>query len=153
MVGHYDAHRQPFSIGVSVCMFSDKELEYLTSQRLARFATVSSKGQPTVDAVGFVFDPQQQRFYIGGHNLPASRKYRNIAAGNRQVALIIDDLASVQPWAPRGIKVHGTAAIVQREGQFGPGDYFAITPTISWSWGIVAAAFQSPPNRIEWNAA
>jgi pyridoxamine 5'-phosphate oxidase family protein len=120
-------------------MFSDKELAYLTSQRLARFAMVSSKGQPTADAVGSnpVFDAQQQRFYIGGHNLPASRKYRNIAAGNRQVALIVDDLASVQPWAPRGIKVHGTAEIVQREGQFGPCDYLAITPTISWSRVIV----------------
>jgi pyridoxamine 5'-phosphate oxidase family protein len=121
-------------------VFSDKQLAYLTSQRLARFATASSKGQPTVDAVGFVFDAQQQGFYIGRHNLSASRKYRNIAAGNRQVPVIIDDVASVQPWAPRGIKVHGTAEIVQREGQFGAGDYLAIH------------SHDFVEHRIEWRA-
>lgn len=120
-------------------MFSDEELAFLRSQWLARLATVASDGQPTVDAVGFQFDGE--RFFIGGHNLPGSRKYRNIVAGNHKVALIADDVAATDPWTPRGIKVHGVAEIVARDGMFGTGDYFAVTPTVSWSWGIVAPAF------------
>ena len=120
-------------------MLSDQEVAYLKSQRLARLATVAPNGQPTVDAVGFEFDGA--RFLIGGHNLPASPKYRNIDAGNHQVALIVDDLATTDPWTPRGIKIHGLAEIESRNGRFGPGDYLVIAPTIAWSWGILAPAF------------
>ena len=98
-------------------MFSEAEIAYLKSQYLARLGTVSSQGQPTVAAVGFELDGT--RFYIGGLDLPASRKYRNVAAGNQKVSLIIDDLESVQPWKPRQIKVHGLAEIVERAGRFG----------------------------------
>jgi len=115
-------------------MFSEAEIAYLKSQYLARLGTVSSKGQPTVDAVGFEFDGA--RFYIGGMALPASRKYKNVAAGNQKVSLIIDDLESVQPWKPRQIKLHGLAEIVERSGRFGEKEYLAITPTVSWSFGI-----------------
>src|SRR5262249_50666271 len=114
-------------------------------------ASVDGRGQPTVDAVGFQFDGE--RFFIGGRNLPGTRKFRNIAAGNRQVALIIDDLAASDPWTPRGIKVHGMAEIVTRDGFFGAGEYFAIKPTISWSWGILAPTFGAQgfaPHRIVW---
>ena len=134
-------------------MFTPQERDYLQTQRLARLATVAADGQPTVDAVGFTFD--DGRFYIGGRNLPATRKCRNVDAGNRRVALIIDDLASVQPWAPRGIKIHGSAEIVERDGMFGPGKYLAITPVVSWSWGIVGTTFEEgrfKPHKIVWTA-
>ena len=132
-------------------MFSEEELAYLKSQPLARLATVSPDGQPTVDAVGFRFDGKQ--FIIGGHQLAASRKYKNIAAGNPKVSLSIDDLASVQPWTPRGIRIHGTAEIVDREGQFGPGTYLMITPKVSWSWGIAGDTFENgkfAPKKVVW---
>ena len=64
-------------------MFSEVEIAYLKSQFLARLATVSSDGQPTVDAVGFEFDGA--RFYIGGLALPSTRKYKNVASGNHKV--------------------------------------------------------------------
>ena len=134
-------------------MFTPQERDYLQTQRLARLATVAADGQPTVDAVGFTFD--DGRFYIGGRNLPATRKYRNVDAGHRQVALIIDDLTSVQPWAPRGIKIHGSAEIVERDGMFGPGQYLEITPVVSWSWGIVGTTFEEgrfKPHKIVWTA-
>jgi pyridoxamine 5'-phosphate oxidase family protein len=133
-------------------MFSEAELSYLKSQYLARLATVSSDGQPTVDAVGFEFDGV--RFYIGGIALPSSRKYKNVAAGNHKVSLIIDDLESVQPWKPRQIKVHGLAEVVERAGRFGKKEYLAITPTVSWSFGIEAREdFQEgkfTPKKIIW---
>jgi pyridoxamine 5'-phosphate oxidase family protein len=134
-------------------MFSEAELAYLQTQRLTRVAMIASNGQPTVDVVGFEFNGT--RFYIGGLNLPSTRKYRNVAAGNRQVALVVDDLPSINPWTPRGIKVHGTAEIVQRDGSLGPGEYLTITLVVSLSWDILADTFQEnrfAPHRIQWQA-
>ena len=135
-------------------MLTDQERTYLGSQRLARLATVDADGQPTVDTVGFQFDGAQ--FFIGGHNLSSTRKYRNVASGNQQVALIIDDLAAVEPWTPRGIKIHGVAEIVARAGFFGPGEYLEITPSVSWSWGILVPAFHEgrfARHKSVWTAA
>ena len=115
-------------------MFSESELEYLKSQRLARITTVDTDGQPTVDAVGFSLDGDQ--ILIGTHSPVLTRKYRNVLDGNTRVALIVDDLLSTQPWRPRGVKIHGMAEVVERTGHFGPGSYLVITPTVSWSWGI-----------------
>lgn len=60
----------------------------------------------------------------------------------------IDDLASVDPWHPRGIKLYGTAEIVTRDGRFGAKEYFAITPTVSWSWGLVGDDFYTPKKTV-----
>jgi len=129
-------------------MFSEQELAYLQTQRLARLATVDASGQPTVDAVGFSLDGGQ--VLIGAHSPVLTRKYKNVLASNTQVALIVDDLASVQPWRPRGIKIHGTAEVVERSGHFGPGSYIVITPTISWSWGIEPREGAPGPKKTIW---
>lgn len=137
-------------------MFSDEELTYLAAQRLARIATVDSSGQPTVDVVGFAFDGD--RFVVGGRDLPATRKHRNVVAGNTKVSLIVDDLRSVDPWRPRGIRVFGTARAVTRDGMFGHGDYLEIVPSITWSWGVVTGQddFRGgdfTPRRTVWGVA
>lgn len=129
-------------------MFSEQEVAYLQSQRLARIATVDASGQPTVDAVGFSLDGGQ--VLIGTHSPRLSRKYRNVLDGNTTVALIVDDLASIQPWQPRGIKIHGTAEIVERQGHFGPGSYIVITPKVSWSWGIEPQTGGPGPKKTVW---
>lgn len=122
-------------------MFSAQERAFLQSQTLARIATVAADDQPDVDAVGFGFDGE--RFYISGYALERTRKYRNIAAGHAKVSLIVDDLQSLQPLEPRAIKIHGEAELVTLEqGYRGPGTYIAITPTVSWSWGVEGPAFQ-----------
>ena len=90
-------------------MFSDKEKAYLESQHLARLGTVSDDLQPDVAPVGFEFDGEY--FYIGGMRNSATRKYKNVAGGNTKVALTIDDLESVDPWKPRGMRIFGTADI------------------------------------------
>jgi len=118
-------------------LFSEPEVQYLKSQRLARIATVSRKGQPDVVPVAFEFDGKN--FYVGSHSqdiFHRTLKYRNVNSGNRRVALAIDDLESIEPWRPRSIKVYGTAEVVERKGMFGPGKYLRIVPTISWSFGI-----------------
>ena len=115
-------------------MFTESEIAYLKSQLLARVATVAPDGQPDVAPVGYEFDGQV--FYVGGRNPIHTRKYRNLRAGNARVALVVDDLASINPWRPRGIRIYGTGELVEREGRFGPGVYMRITPTTSWSWAI-----------------
>jgi pyridoxamine 5'-phosphate oxidase family protein len=65
-------------------IFSEKEIEYVKSQHLARIATAamaSSKEedgsiQPDVVPVGFDFDDDY--FYVGGMNLLKSTKYKNV---------------------------------------------------------------------------
>jgi pyridoxamine 5'-phosphate oxidase family protein len=113
-------------------MFSDKEMTYLKSQRLARMASVSPEDlQPDVVPVGFDFDGAN--FYVGGKNLLKSTKYRNVAKANK-VALAIDDLKPGESWEPRGIKVYGIADVTNdHEGYLGHTTYLKITPKKKWS--------------------
>ena len=118
-------------------MFNKDETKYLKSQFLARVATATPKGKPNVAPVGFEFDGKY--FYVGSIKqeiLKAMPRYHNIKNGNRRVAMVIDDLVSVDPWKPRGIRVNGSADIVVRDGEFGRGEYIRIKPLVSWSWGI-----------------
>jgi PPOX class F420-dependent enzyme/OxyR family protein len=100
-------------------MFSDVERDFLKSQRLLRLATVSQNGQPDADAVGFTFDGE--RFYVGGRDLRATRKYRNVASSTRRPGWGVRFISSVLcvlpkqerqvvvPWNTR-IKVMGGLA-------------------------------------------
>jgi pyridoxamine 5'-phosphate oxidase family protein len=124
--------------------FTDKELEYLRSQRLARFATADQKGAPHVVPVGFRVAEHGDAVDIGGRNFARSKRLRNIKS-NPQVAIVIDDLASVDPWTPRGIEIRGIAQLHERDGRgVGPGaedqPWARITPERVVSWGIDTAA-------------
>src|SRR5881392_2584278 len=72
---------------------------------------------------------------------PLTRKFLNVEAGQAKVALVVDDLVSTDPWTPRGLRVYGTAELIEREGMFGPGAYMRITPEISWSWNLAGLPF------------
>ncbi len=130
-------------------MFAEKEIAYFQSQPLARLATVAEDGQPDNAAVVFEYDGAH--FYVGGVKPKNSRKYKNLRAGNDKVALLIDDMESIKPLKPRGIRIYGTAEFVERKGQFGPGTYMRITPELSWSWDLVGPAMvdgKFRPNKI-----
>lgn len=118
-------------------MFSEQEIAYVRTQRLARIATVSRSLQPDVVPVGFDFDGE--RFYVGGYDLTRTRKYKNVQ-NTPLVALVFDDLVSVKPWKDRGIRVYGKADLVAHDGYAGSGTYIRITPTSKWSWGIIEKA-------------
>ena len=117
-------------------MFTEKEKAYINSQHLARLATVSKSNQPDVAPVGFRFDGE--KFVITGFDITRTFKYKNVKAGNQLVSLVIDDLASVQPWVARGIKIHGTAEIVESGGRA----LLIVQPVRLWSWGVDGDAFQ-----------
>ena len=119
-------------------MFSETELNYLRSQRLARIATVSASGEPDVAAVAFTFDGQ--RFLVGGMDNKNTLKYNNTKATGR-AALVVDDYPATDPPQPRGVKIHGKSRIVEADGYAGAGEYIEIIPDRYWSWGVEAPAF------------
>jgi pyridoxamine 5'-phosphate oxidase family protein len=87
---------------------SPEVLSYLQSQRLGRLATVDSRGAPQNNPVGFRYNAELGTIDIGGRNMGASRKFRNLA-GNPRVSFVVDDIASVQPWRVRCVEVRGRA--------------------------------------------
>jgi pyridoxamine 5'-phosphate oxidase family protein len=77
-------------------IFTQKEIDYLKPQRLARIATAASTQQegsvqPDVVPVGFDFDGEY--LYVGGMNLLKSTKFRNVLKNNK-VTIVVDDLRS-----------------------------------------------------------
>jgi pyridoxamine 5'-phosphate oxidase family protein len=131
-------------------IFTQKEIEYLKSQRLARIATAAASTQqegsvqPDVVPVGFDFDGQY--LYVGGMNLLKSTKYRNVLE-NDKIAIVVDDLKSIDPWDPRGIRIYGTADVVTRQGGYMESTnhpnphYIRVTPKKKWSLGIEEPVF------------
>lgn len=60
-------------------MFTEKEIGYIRSQRLARIATISKNLQPDVAPVGFEFDGQH--LIIRGFDITRTFKYKNVKGG------------------------------------------------------------------------
>jgi pyridoxamine 5'-phosphate oxidase family protein len=124
-------------------VFTAEEINYMQSQRLARIATVGTNGQPHVVPVGFRYNPDTDTIDIGGHNFAQRKKWRDVQQ-NARVAVVIDDVASVQPWTVRGIEIRGEAEILMAGGETVVGGFdsemFRITPKRIVSWGINPAA-------------
>lgn len=115
--------------------FTDAETAYLTTQRLGRIATASGAGTPDVAPVTFGLTPDGV-IEIHGLDNPRTLKWRHVTATGR-AAFVVDDLATVDPWQPRGVKVRGTAVAEQdAAGRH----VIRITPAVVWSWGVNADA-------------
>ena len=111
--------------------FTEPELSFLLGQRrLARLATVGADGTPHVTPVGWVYNTERDTIDIGGHDLERSKKYRDAERGGR-AALVIDDIASVDPWHVRGIEVRGRAEVLEE-----PRPLIRIHPERIVSWGL-----------------
>jgi pyridoxamine 5'-phosphate oxidase family protein len=119
-------------------VFTEAELAYLTSQRLGRLAT-SVDDRPHVVPVSFRYNPDHDTIDIGGHSFAGRKKFRDVQR-NPYVAFVVDDLASTQPWRPRGIEIRGDAEIHTMGGKeimanFDD-DFFRIRPGRVFSWGL-----------------
>lgn len=109
--------------------FTPAEVAYLTSQPLMRFASASPSGRPDVAPV--VFQLLGDDIITAGFDITHTVRYRNVQV-NPRVSVVVDDLASTDPWSPRGIKVIGTAVIEVHDGS----PRFRITPEVIISWAI-----------------
>ena len=111
--------------------FSQQELAYLQGgRRLARIASVGRDGTPHVVPVGWSYNPDHDSIDVGGHDLDQTKKFRDVARSGR-AAIVIDDLASVDPWRPRGVEVRGEAQAVTE-----PRPLIRIFPGRVRSWGL-----------------
>ncbi|MCX6432690.1 MAG: PPOX class F420-dependent oxidoreductase [Actinobacteria bacterium] len=112
-----------------MAVFTGAEIEYLRTQPLMRFATASLSGRPDVAPVVFELDGDD--IVTAGFDIAKTVRYKNVQA-NPRATVVIDDLASMNPWSPRGIKVIG-ACIVESHGG---GERFRISPEVIISWAI-----------------
>jgi pyridoxamine 5'-phosphate oxidase family protein len=116
-------------------VFTDNELAYLLGERrLARIATVGKDGTPHVAPVGWSHNSGEGTIDISGFDLERTKKYRDVQ-GNGRAAVVIDDIASVDPWRVRGIEIRGRAEVVRE-----PEPLIRVHPERVVSWGIESDA-------------
>jgi pyridoxamine 5'-phosphate oxidase family protein len=119
--------------------FTPAEVAYIQSQRLCRLATVGPNGQPHVVPVAFRYNPGLGTIDIGGHDFAKRKKFRDVRT-NPHVALVIDDIASLNPWKVRGIEIRGEVEVLATGGtEIVPGfdpEMFRIKPRRVISWGL-----------------
>jgi pyridoxamine 5'-phosphate oxidase family protein len=132
--------------------FTDAEIEYLRTQPLGRIATVGPDGRPHVTPVGVFYDPATETIVIGSAaEMAGSKKFRDVRR-RPDVALVVDDLAAVDPWSPRGIEIRGHGEtyvnggdeVGRRLGADFPFDaaWIRIRPRRILAWGIDGGSFE-----------
>jgi pyridoxamine 5'-phosphate oxidase family protein len=124
--------------------FTRNELEYLGErrpERLARIATVGKDGTPHVVPVGWRFNRELDTIDVGGMNLARTKKFKDVRRTGR-ASIVIDDVASVDPWQPRGIEVRGRA-----EALDGDRPRIRIQPERVMSWGLESKNFTERHSR------
>ena len=117
--------------------FTQAELDYLATQRLARLATVAPDGTLQVSPVGFFLN-RDGTVDIGGAAMGRTKKFRNVVASGR-AAVVIDDIASLDPWEVRGVEIRGSAEALSDTDPPMRGfskEIIRIHPTRIISWGL-----------------
>ena len=100
---------------------STEQINYLAGQRLGRIATTGADGKPHVVPTSFRYNDQLGTVDVGGLRVATTKKYRDVGA-NPWAAIVIDDLASTDPWRPRMLEIRGRAETVESGGtNLGPG--------------------------------
>ncbi|WP_328471131.1 PPOX class F420-dependent oxidoreductase [Actinoplanes sp. NBC_00393] len=95
--------------------FTEIEIQYLAGQHLGRLATLRPDGTLQNSPVGYRYNPETGTIDVPGYRMTASRKFRNVAA-NGQVAFVVDDLPSTNPWRVRCLEIRGTAEAIDDPG-------------------------------------
>ena len=132
-------------------VFTDAEVEYLGSQRLGRLATLRPDGTLQNSPVGFAVNAEAGVIEIRGRDLGNSRKFHNVAA-NGQVALVVDDIASTDPWVVRCVEVRGVADALSGQAQpdsYVSGEVIRMRPRRIISWGLGAQGDQGSMRDVE----
>jgi pyridoxamine 5'-phosphate oxidase family protein len=115
----------------TVSVFSNNELTYLLGERrLARIATVGKDGTPHVAPVGWSYNSGDDTIDVGGLDLERTKKYRDVQSNGR-AAVVIDDIASLDPWRVRGVEIRGRAEVLKEARPL-----IRLHPERVISWGI-----------------
>ena len=115
-------------------VFRKPEVAYLMGGRqLGRIATVGADGTPHVVPVAFIYNAVRDAIDVGGYELERTKKFRDVARTGR-AAIVIDDLASTDPWQTRGIEIR-----VRGEAIALPTPLIRIHPERIVSWGLERA--------------
>ena len=97
------------------------QIEYLASQLLGRIATAGTDRKPHVVPTSFRYNSDLGTIDVGGLHVATTKKYRDVQA-NPWAAIVVDDLVSTEPWAPRMLEIRGRADAVASGGtHLGPG--------------------------------
>jgi pyridoxamine 5'-phosphate oxidase family protein len=117
---------------VPASVFTDGELDYFNGERrLARIATVGADGTPHVTPVGmWSHNPELDTIDVTGRDFGEKKKFRDVARTGR-AAIVVDDMASTDPWRPRGVEVRGRAEAVED-----PEPLIRIHPERIFPWGL-----------------
>jgi pyridoxamine 5'-phosphate oxidase family protein len=115
------------------------QIEYLAGQRLGRIATTGADGKPHVVPTSFRYNEALGTIDVGGLHVATTKKFRDVQA-NPWAAIVVDDLASTDPWTPRMLEIRGPAEALAEGGAAlgsGFGDAFIrIRPEKVNSFGI-----------------
>ena len=96
-------------------------IAYMASQRLGRIATTGADHKPHVVPTSFRYNAELGTIDVGGMHVATTKKYRDVQA-NGYAAIVIDDLASTDPWTPRFLEIRGRAEAIPGGGaHLGPG--------------------------------
>jgi pyridoxamine 5'-phosphate oxidase family protein len=121
--------------------FTQAETDYLRSQTLGRLATAQPDGTLQVSPVVFQYNAKLGVIDVSGHNMDASRKYRNVA-DNGRLAFVVDDIVSVRPWRVRCLEIRGVGEAIDSpvdSAARGDGPIIRIHPRRIISFGIEGA--------------
>jgi pyridoxamine 5'-phosphate oxidase family protein len=114
-----------------VSVFTQAERDYMVGGRqLGRIATVGADGTPHVVPVAWIYNAVRDTIDVGGHELERTKKFRDVLRSGR-VAFVIDDLASEDPWHPRGLEVRGRGEAITL-----PTPLIRVHPERIVSWGL-----------------
>jgi pyridoxamine 5'-phosphate oxidase family protein len=80
--------------------------------------------------VSWFYNAARETIDIGGYELEGTKKFRDVERSGR-AAIVIDDLASTDPWRPRGIEIRGRGEAIAL-----PTPLIRIHPERIVSWGI-----------------
>jgi len=123
--------------GNGMSSFTPDQLAFLGEGRtvggggnLARIATVGQDGTPHIVPVGmWRHNPATDTIDVRGHDVDKTKRFRDVARSGR-AAIVIDDLASVDPFRPRAVEVRGRAEAITD-----PEPLIRIHPERIVSWG------------------
>jgi pyridoxamine 5'-phosphate oxidase family protein len=85
---------------------------------------------PHVVPSGWAYNDQLGTIDVTGHSVERTKKFRDVRRSAR-AALVIDDLASTNPWRPRAIEIRGRAEAIHE-----PTALIRIYPDRVVSWGL-----------------